>query len=55
MIHKDNLTDVVEHLPKADASPISRISESDPKGKNGQQVVNSDGEVITLQQKAGGK
>lgn len=48
---KDNLTDVVEQLPKADISEIPKTSDSDPKPKDEQQVVNSEGEVITLNQK----
>lgn len=49
---KDNLTDVVEQLPKSDTSEIPKASESDPKPKKDeQQVINSEGEVITLGQK----
>ena len=43
MKQKDNLTDVVEHLPKVPTS-------SSPQSNNSQQVLNPMGELITLGQ-----
>ena len=46
-MNKDNLTDVVETLPQIDVpvSDTGNVPQSSP-----QQVVNSDGETITLGQ-----
>jgi len=44
MKQKDNLTDVVQQLPKEPAPKPT----NPPEPKKPQQVVSSDGEVITL-------
>jgi hypothetical protein len=44
MGQKDNLTDVIEQLPKVDTSA------NDLEDRNDQQVVAGDGEIVTLGQ-----
>jgi len=44
---KDNLTDVVERLPKAETFEFA----NKPNGKQEQQVIGNNGEIVTLQQK----
>jgi hypothetical protein len=51
MKKKDNLTDVVEQLPKAETFEAPKTEEEKSKKEPEQQVVNSEGEVITLGQK----
>ncbi len=41
---KDNLTDVIEHLPE------SETPEDDLPKKTEQEVINNDGETVTLDQ-----
>jgi hypothetical protein len=46
---KDNLTDLVEELPKAETFEASKTEEK-PKKEPEQQVVGNNGEIITLGQ-----
>lgn len=49
---KDNLTDVIEQLPKVETVNVPKPPEKKPEKKPEQTVIGNGGETITLGQKS---